>query len=228
MSIIYRSISKDASVVASAIDATDIVAEIERIHKPSAVVTAALGRLSVAASLIGNGLKGEQDSVTLRIKGGGPAGTLIAVADSRGNVKSYVSNPIVEIPLNQYGKLDVAGAVGRDGTLSVIKDLGMKEPETWEDWLAYWRAVRDNDLNGNGDPSDEIPVAFAGGTDGERSLTMLMNAFGIAASNDTQFCVLEDGTYTMVYEHPRYPEYLEAVTGLYAEGILRVEEGGSE
>lgn len=102
-----------------------------------------------------------------------------------------------------------------------LKDLGMKEPETWEDWLAYWRAVRDNDLNGNGDPSDEIPVAFAGGTDGERSLTMLMNAFGIAASNDTQFCVLEDGTYTMVYEHPRYPEYLEAVTGLYAEGILR-------
>lgn len=128
MSIIYRSISKDASVVASAIDATDIVAEIERIHKPSAVVTAALGRLSVAASLIGNGLKGEEDSVTLRVKGGGPAGTLIAVADSRGNVKSYVSNPIVEIPLNQYGKLDVAGAVGRDGTLSVIKDIGLKEP----------------------------------------------------------------------------------------------------
>lgn len=128
MSIIYRSISKDASVVASAIDATDIVAEIERIHKPSAVVTAALGRLSVAASLIGNGLKGENDSVTLRIKGDGPAGTLIAVADSRGNVKSYVSNPIVEIPLNQYGKLDVAGAVGRNGTLSVIKDIGMKEP----------------------------------------------------------------------------------------------------
>lgn len=128
MSIIYRSISKDASVVASAIDATDIVAEIERIHKPSAVVTAALGRLSVAASLIGNGLKGEEDSVTLRVKGSGPAGTLIAVADSRGNVKSYVSNPIVEIPLNQYGKLDVAGAVGRDGTLSVIKDIGLKEP----------------------------------------------------------------------------------------------------
>lgn len=128
MSIIYRSISKDASVVASAIDATDIVAEIERIHKPSAVVTAALGRLSVAASLIGNGLKGEEDSVTLRVKGNGPAGTLIAVADSRGNVKSYVSNPIVEIPLNQYGKLDVAGAVGRDGTLSVIKDIGLKEP----------------------------------------------------------------------------------------------------
>lgn len=118
----------DASVTATAIDATDIVAEIERIHQPSAVVTAALGRLSIAASLIGIGLKNDTDSVTLRLNGNGPAGALIAVGDSRGNVKSYVSNPIVEIPLNSYGKLDVAGAVGKDGTLSVVKDLGLKEP----------------------------------------------------------------------------------------------------
>ncbi|MGN0689665.1 MAG: hypothetical protein ACI4KH_04540 [Oscillospiraceae bacterium] len=98
--------------------------------------------------------------------------------------------------------------------------LGMKEPESWDDWLAYWRGVRDSDLNGNGDISDEIPIALAGGMGGERSLTLLMNAFGIAASNDTQFCILDDGTYTMVYEHPRYPEFLEAMAGLYAEGIL--------
>ncbi len=128
MSKIVRTISKDASVVASAIDAKAIVSEIERIHKPSAVVTAALGRLSIAASLIGNGLKGDNDSVTIRMDGGGPTGILIAVADSRGNVKSYVNNPIVEIPLNKFGKLDVAGAVGSEGTLSVVKDLGMKEP----------------------------------------------------------------------------------------------------
>lgn len=128
MAKIVRTISKDASVVATAIDATDIVAEIERIHKPSAVVTAALGRLSIAASLIGLGLKGDNDSVTIRLNGDGPAGILIAVSDSRGNVKSYVGNNIVEIPLNKYGKLDVAGAVGRQGTLSVVKDLGLKEP----------------------------------------------------------------------------------------------------
>ena len=128
MTNIYRSISADASVIASAIDATEIVAEIERIHQPSAVVTAALGRLSIAASLIGNGLKGEKDSVTLRLNGGGATGVLVAVSDSLGNVKSYVQNPIVELPLNKYGKLDVAGAVGTDGTLSVVKDLGMKEP----------------------------------------------------------------------------------------------------
>ncbi|MGN0650378.1 MAG: hypothetical protein ACI4KM_08075, partial [Oscillospiraceae bacterium] len=76
-----------------------------------------------------------------------------------------------------------------------LNALGMKTPDTWEDWLAYWRGVRDNDLNGNGDPSDEIPIALAGGMGGERSLTLLLNAFGIAASNDTQFCVLDDGTY---------------------------------
>ena len=98
--------------------------------------------------------------------------------------------------------------------------LGMQEPDTWEDWLRYWRAVRDTDLNGNGDPHDEIPLALAESADGERSLTLLLNAFGIAASNDTQFCVLEDGTYTLVYEHPRYPDYLKAMAGLYAEGIL--------
>lgn len=130
MGKIVRTISADASVVATAFDAKDVVAEIERIHKPSAVVTAALGRLSIAASLIGMGLKNKEDTVTVRMNGNGPCGTLIAVADSLGNVKSYVSNPIVEIPLNNLGKLDVKGAVGTEGTLTVIKDLGLREPYT--------------------------------------------------------------------------------------------------
>lgn len=130
MGKIVRSISEDASVVATVFDAKDVVGEIEKIHQPSAVVTAALGRLSIAASLIGIGLKNNDDTVTVRMNGNGPCGTLIAVADSRGNVKSYVGNPVVEIPLNQYGKLDVKGAVGTDGTLTVIKDLGLKEPYT--------------------------------------------------------------------------------------------------
>lgn len=128
MAKIVRTISHDASVVATAIDAKDIVSEIERIHQTSAVVTAALGRLTVAASLMGIGLKGNKDSLTLRMNGGGPAGALIAVADGLGNVKSYVQNSVVEIPLNSMGKLDVAGAVGKNGTLSVVKDMGLKEP----------------------------------------------------------------------------------------------------
>ncbi len=128
MGKLYRAISADGSAFAEVLDAKDIVSEIERIHKTSAVVTAGLGRLSIAASLMGYMLKGESDTVTLRVDGGGPAGQLVAVADSWGNVKSCVNNPVVEIPLNAQGKLDVGGAVGRDGTLSVVKDLGLKEP----------------------------------------------------------------------------------------------------
>ena len=128
MGILKRAISADASAVAMAVDTTDIVAEIEKIPKTSAVTTAALGRLTTAASMIGYSLKNKDDSVTLRLDGKGPSGALIAVSDYMGNVKSYIQNPVVEIPLNKHGKLDVAGAVGRDGTLSVIKDIGLKEP----------------------------------------------------------------------------------------------------
>ena len=128
MGELYRAISADGSAFAAVIDAKDIVSEIEKLHKTSAVVTAGLGRLTIAASLMGYMLKGEEDSLTLRLDGSGPAGQLVAVADSRGNVKSYVTNPVVEIPLNSKGKLDVSGAVGKDGTLSVVKDLGLREP----------------------------------------------------------------------------------------------------
>lgn len=127
MSILKRAISMDGCVVASAIDATDMVAQIEKYHKPSAVVTAALGRLAIASSLMGYGLKNEDDAVTIRIDGDGPVGSMIAVADSHGNVKCCADEYIVEIPLNSVGKLDVGGAIG-NGTLSVVKDMGLKEP----------------------------------------------------------------------------------------------------
>ncbi len=128
MGKLYRAISADGSAFAEVLDAKDIVSEIEKIHQTSAVITAGLGRLTIAASLMGYMLKGENDSITLRVNGGGAAGQLVAVADSRGNVKSCVDHPVVEIPLNAQGKLDVGGAVGTDGTLSVVKDLGLKEP----------------------------------------------------------------------------------------------------
>lgn len=127
MSMIKRAISADGSVIASAIDATDMANQIEKFHQPSAVVTAALGRLSIAASLMGYNQKNEDDKLTLRIDGDGQIGSMIAVADSHGNVKCCADHYIVEIPLNAKNKLDVGGAVG-NGTLSVIKDLGLKEP----------------------------------------------------------------------------------------------------
>lgn len=101
--------------------------------------------------------------------------------------------------------------------------LGMKEPTSWDEWMALWRGIKEKDLNGNGDPNDEIPLALEQGNNGERSMASLLNAFGIRASSDCQFCVLDDGTYTMVYEHPRYREFLQTVQDMYKEGLIDPE-----
>ncbi len=148
MGKLIRCITSNGQVMATAVDTTDIVARAEQIHTTSAVVTAALGRLLTAASMMGNMLKGRDNSLTLRVAGGGPTGALIAVSDFNGDVRGYVSNPVVELPLNEKGKLDVGGAVGREGSLYVIKDLGLKEPyngsvpltsgEIAEDITAYY------------------------------------------------------------------------------------------
>ena len=123
MGRIVRAISKDASVVCSAIDGKDIVEEIERVHQSSAVITAALGRLAMGTSLLGFGMKGEDDRVTVKLDGGGPAGQLLAVADSYGNVKADVMQPVVELPPNAIGKLDVAGALSQSSRTWVLKSL---------------------------------------------------------------------------------------------------------
>lgn len=128
MGNLVRCISTDGTLTVMAIDSTDIVNEAVRIHNTTPVASAALGRLLTGASLMGAVLKGKEDSVTLRLKGDGPLGSLIAVSDSLGNVRGYVQNNHVDLPLNSKGKLDVSGAVGKHGDLTVIKDLGLKEP----------------------------------------------------------------------------------------------------
>ena len=128
MARLIRAISENGGVVFSAIDSTAIVSEMEKIHQTSAVTSAALGRLLTAGALMGAMLKSPENSITLRVQGGGPAGLLLVVADGAGHVKGMVEYPVVEIPLRQDGKLDVGFAVGSNGTLSVVRDLGMKEP----------------------------------------------------------------------------------------------------
>ena len=128
MGRLIRCITSDGCVTAMAIDSTDIINEAVRLHETSAVVSAALGRLLTAASMMGSALKSSVGSVTLRISGDGPIGSVVAVSDSSGNVRGYVGNNVVEIPLNPKGKLDVGGAVGTTGYMSVIKDLRLKEP----------------------------------------------------------------------------------------------------
>lgn len=128
MGKIVRYITEDGAAFIIATDSTDMVAEMEQIHKTSATVTAALGRLITATSMMGDMLKNKDDSITVRINGGGPCGDLIAVSDYMGNARAYVQQPIVELPPKPNGKLDVSGAVGDAGQLYVIKDIGLKEP----------------------------------------------------------------------------------------------------
>ena len=125
---IVRAISSDGMVQAAAIYSRNLTERARQIHKTLPVATAALGRALAGASMMGNALKGQGASLTLQIKGGGPLGTVLAVSDNEGNVRGYVTNPQVELPLRADGKLDVGGAVGHEGTLTVIKDLHMKEP----------------------------------------------------------------------------------------------------
>ncbi len=128
MGKLIRCLTRDATVMALFVDSTDIVARAEQIHQPSAVVTAALGRLLTGASMMGVMMKGREDTLTLKLSGDGPAGTVMAVSDSGGNVRGYAQNPIVEIPLKPNGKLDVSGAVGTAGELWVLRDNGAPEP----------------------------------------------------------------------------------------------------
>ena len=125
---LLRGISENGGILFYGIDSTAIVRRMEQLHKTSAVTTAALGRLLTGVAMMGQMLKSDSDSVTVQIKGGGPAGRILAVSNGAGDVKGYVENSIVELPPRADGHLNVGAAVGKDGTLDVIRDLGMREP----------------------------------------------------------------------------------------------------
>jgi len=126
-SIIKRAISSDGSVRVLFCDSTAVVRSACEIHHTSKTMTAVLGRALTATSLMSSLLKDKDNSLTLQLKGDGPAGSVVCVGDYMGNVRGYADDPSVELPPNQYGKLDVGGAVGR-GSMYVIKDMGMNEP----------------------------------------------------------------------------------------------------
>ncbi|KEQ22712.1 Hsp33 family molecular chaperone HslO [Paenibacillus tyrfis] len=124
---LIRATAYEGKVRAFAVRTTGIVEELRRRHQTTPTATAALGRTATAALMMGIMLKGEE-KLTVQVKGGGPIGQIVADSNAHGEVRGYVDNPAVDLPLNQIGKLDVAGAVGTDGFLYVIKDLGLKEP----------------------------------------------------------------------------------------------------
>ena len=128
MDQIIRATAADGFVKMAVITARDSVERARQIHGLSPTACAALGRTLCAASLLGQAMKEEDAGLTIRINGGGPIGSVVAVSDSAGNVRGYVDAPRCELPLRADGKLDVGGAVGRDGMLTVSRDLGLREP----------------------------------------------------------------------------------------------------
>ena len=156
---IVRAISTDGMVQAAAICSRDLTERARQIHKTLPVATAALGRTLAAASMMGNALKSDGASLTLQFKGGGPLGTVLAVSDNEGNVRGYVTNPHVDIPLRKDGKLDVGTAVGHEGTLTVVKDLHMKEPYVGTIDLLGGEIAED--VAGYFVESEQIPTACA-------------------------------------------------------------------
>ncbi len=125
---IIKCLAYNGKVSVICADTTELVEKARKIHDLSPVTTAAFGRLLTITALMGNEMKNEKDKLTIQMKGNGPIGMIVTVANSFPVVKGYVANPVVDLPLNEDGKLDVGEAVGHTGFINVIKDIGMKEP----------------------------------------------------------------------------------------------------
>lgn len=153
---------------------TELVEKARKIHDLSPVTTASFGRLLTITALMGNEMKNEKDKLTIQMKGNGPIGMMVTVANNFPVVKGYVANPVIDLPLNEDGKLDVGGAVGHSGFINVIKDIGMKEPyigvstitsgEIAEDFAEYFaKSEQKNTAVALGVLVDKNGVKSAGG-----------------------------------------------------------------
>lgn len=221
MDTIIRGNSMDGAIRIFVAVTTDLVNKAQKIHHTYPVATAALGRTLTAAALMGADLKNETDNITMQVKGDGSLGSIIAVTDSRSRVKGYVTNPMVDRPLNSKGKLDVGGAVG-NGTLCIIKDLGMKEPyigqvplvsgEIAED-LTYYYAT-----------SEQIPTSVALGV-------LVSPDNSVIASGGFILQLMPEATEEMAVSLERIIKEIPPITtmihnGMTAEDILfKVTEG---
>ena len=125
---IVKFLAHNGRISVTCADTTQMVEEARNIHDMSPVVTAAFGRLLTITAIMATEMKGSKDKLTVQLKGNGPIGVMIATANNKPIVKGYATNPVVELPLNEDGKLDVSGAVGFEGYINVVKDIGLKDP----------------------------------------------------------------------------------------------------
>ena len=190
--------TRDGSAIAMIIDSTDIVNKAIKYHNTAPTATAALGRTLTAASLMGSRLKNKDDSVTLSFKGDGPAGLIMAVADYYGNVKGYIENPGVDLPLKQNGKLDVSGAVGA-GYMSVVRDVGLKEPMTGISEIV------------SGEIAEDVVSYFA---NSEQTPTLL--SLGVLVDRDMT-CAGAGGVFVQLLPHAD-----EAVIDKLEQNVVRI------
>jgi len=172
MANLIRGLSENGGVVFCGVDSTDIVRRAEQLHTTSATCSAALGRLLTGASLMGAMLKDDRDQITLRVSGGGPAGVVIACTDGTGNVKGCIDNPLVELPTKANGHLDVGGAVGTGGVLTVIRDNKLqKEPTIGQVPLVSGEIAED--ITSYYAVSEQVPTVCALGVLVDKDLTIL-------------------------------------------------------
>lgn len=211
MDRIIRTITSDGSLMASAIDSSQLVYTAQHLHKLTKTTCAALGRLLTGASLMGAMLKETHATLTLKIAGDGPMGGLLALADSRGNVRGYVDHPEVELPLKANGKLDVGGGVGCHGRLAVIRDFGTGEPYSGQVELVSGEIAED--LTHYYAVSEQTPTVFALGVlvdqaDGEALLAGGLLIQALPGADDTALTRLEENI-----------AQLEPVTTMLAKGL---------
>lgn len=214
---IVRAMTADGYVKAVAVTGRDLVERARNIHTLLPMATAALGRALLGASMLGDMLKEQKGSLTLQIKGGGPLGTVLAVSDCQGNVRGYVQNPHVDLVEKEPGKLDVGAAVGMTGTLTVIKDIGMKEPYVGS--IGLFSGEIADDLAMYFVESEQIPTACALGvlvgtdqsvTSAGGYLIQLLPGAGEDIITKIEAGVRRVGSVSRVLE-----------TGTDAEGLLR-------
>ncbi len=209
MDSLIRGNSIDGTIRVFAAITTDLVNEAHRIHNTSATASAALGRLLTGAAIMGAQLKSEDDSVTLQINGDGPLGTLIAVTDNESRVRGYVANPYADLPLNSKGKLDVGGAVG-GGFLSVVRDLGLKEPYIGRIPLVTGEIAED--LTYYFAKSEQIPTAVALGV-------LVDTDLSIKAAGGYMIQLMPDATEETAEQLTQIIETLPSVTDMIVNGM---------
>ena len=125
---IVKFLAYDGKISIACISTTNLVEEARKIHDLSPLATAALGRVLTITALIGSEMKNKTDKLTIQVKGNGPIGKMVVVSNNMPHIKAYITNPHADLPLNEFNKLDVGGAVGNQGFINVIKDIGLKEP----------------------------------------------------------------------------------------------------